>query len=138
MKSPFTICYTSKSRPDLTEEEIKDVFSYTSNANDANNVKGILLHSFGNFFQVLEGEEAYLVDLYENKIKKDNRHTDLYEVFNKKSVKPVFGTYSSSFEILENSEQLDALKLYLDQNKASSTTSEKLSRLLKPFIVLED
>lgn len=138
MKTSFTICYTSKSRADLTPEAINEIFSYTSKKNNANNVKGILLHSFGNFFQVLEGEEQFLTDLYENKIKKDNRHSNLYEVFNKKCIKPVFGRYSSSFEILSNSEQLEDIKQYLDQNKASSTTSEKLSRLLKPFIILED
>lgn len=138
MKSPFTICYTSKSNPDLTPEEIKDIFTYTSKSNNASNVGGILLHGFGNFFQVLEGEEKYLTDLYENKIKKDKRHSNLYEVFNRRSFKPVFKSYSSSFEILEKSEQLENLKIYLEKNKSSSTTSEKLFRLLRPFIILED
>ena len=137
MKLPYTICYVSKSKPDLSESQIKDIFTHASTVNNKCDVRGILLHSLGNFFQVLEGDEKYLIDLYENKIKKDPRHENIYEVYHKKTAKPVFTNYSSQFNIVEDSEQLEAIQVYLEENKISSTTSDKLSRLLRPFMLID-
>ena len=137
MKPNYTICYISKSDPSLTEADIQKIFQWTNAKNNKYGVKGILLHAFGNFFQVLEGDKKLLLDLYENKIKEDSRHSDIYEVYNKKTTQPVFTEYSSQFNIIKSSNQLDNIKKYLDDHRVSSTTSDKLARLLKPFIMLD-
>ena len=137
MRSNHTICYSSKASEHLSPEDIQDIFEQTNTRNNKNKVSGILIYSLGNFFQVLEGDQEYIEELYTEKIKNDTRHTDIYEVFHKEATKPLFANYSSSFQTIENSEQLDKVKEYLALNSISSTTSEKLSRLLKSFLILD-
>lgn len=136
MKRLYTICYVSKSSENITNEDITEIFQVTEQANNANEISGILLHSFGNFFQVLEGEKKDLVHLYEEKIKKDTRHSDIYEVFNRDMETPIFSTYLSQFLTITTTVQLDDIRKYLNANRTNST-SEKLSRLLKPFMIFD-
>ncbi len=137
MKSVYTICYFSKAAEDLSEEEIHEIFDHTNERNNERGVRGILLHSFGNFFQVLEGDEAYLTNLYNTKIKPDTRHSNVFEVINKESPKSLFEEYNSRFQTIENREQLDEVKAYLKLHSIQSTTSDKLSRLLRSFVILD-
>lgn len=134
MKSLYTICYISKAAPELNEQGIEELFNYTSQANNKNGVSGILLHSLGNFFQVLEGNEKHLLQLFE-KIKEDPRHAEMYEVYNKRTHHPVFENYKSTFDIVKNSDDLKTLITYLNVDKSNST-NHKLKRLLKPFDML--
>lgn len=137
MKSIYTICYTSKASRELSPEDVQDIFDHTSTRNNENNICGVLLYSLGNFFQVLEGDQEYIETLYDEKIKKDNRHSDIFEVFNKQALKPLFFDYSSNFQTIESNDHLDEVKNYLERNSISSTTSEKLSRLLRSFVILD-
>ncbi|WP_298351194.1 BLUF domain-containing protein [uncultured Dokdonia sp.] len=126
----YTICYFSKVAPDLTDEEIQEIFDHTYHQNNEKGVCGILLHTMGNFFQVLEGDEAYLTDLYENRIKTDPRHHSIFEVIHKEGSDPVFTSYSSQFLKVEDSEVLDDIKAYVKKHAIVSSTSDKISRLL--------
>lgn len=137
MKRLYTICYVSKAAENTTNEDIKDIFKVTEQANNAIGISGILLHSFDNFFQVLEGEKRDLEHLYEDKIKKDTRHSNIYEVFHRDMETPIFSTYLSQFLTITTSIQLDDIRKYLNTNRTNST-SEKLSRLLKPFIIFDE
>jgi hypothetical protein len=137
MKCLYTICYVSKASEHITKDDVKDIFKVTEQANNASGISGILLHSFDNFFQVLEGEKRDLEQLYEDKIKKDTRHSDIYEIFNKEMETPIFSTYLSQFLTITTSIQLDEIRKYLNSNRTHST-SEKLSRLLKPFIIFDE
>ncbi|WP_031428548.1 BLUF domain-containing protein [Flavimarina sp. Hel_I_48] len=135
MKLPHTICYISKSIKSLTHEDIQDILEHAEATNTECKVSGVLLHSMGNFFQVLEGGKEHITALY-NKILKDPRHTDVFEVYNHPSAKPVFLDYQSNFHVVKDNERLEWIRKYLVQNR-SSETSAKLTRLLRPFIFFE-
>lgn len=135
MKLPHTICYISKSIDSLSKEDIDGILKHASIANSDCDVSGVLLHSLGNFFQVLEGGKEHITSLYE-KICEDPRHTDIFEVYNKPSARPVFLDYQSNFHVITDNERLDWIREYLEQNR-STTTSKKLTRLLRPFIFFE-
>ncbi len=137
MKSNYTICYFSKASKDLSEESIHEIIAYSSEKNNIRGIRGILLHSLGNFFQVLEGDRKVLLDLYENKIKLDKRHHSIFEVINKSGSDPIFTKYSSKFEAVDDSEQLNEIKAYLAKHSIHSSTSDKISRLLKSFIIVD-
>ncbi|AFL81589.1 sensor of blue-light using FAD [Aequorivita sublithincola DSM 14238] len=137
MKRLYTICYVSKASENTTNDDIKDIFKVTEKANNATGISGILLHSFDNFFQVLEGEKRVLEQLYEDKIKRDTRHSNIYEVFNRDMETPIFSTYLSQFLTITTSIQLDDIRKYLNANRTNSI-SEKLSRLLKPFMIFDE
>ena len=138
MKSIYTICYFSKVSEDLTEGQIQEIFDYASTSNNENGVCGILLHSFGNFFQVLEGDKKYLTKLFNTKIKEDPRHHSIFEVINKDGCDPIFTKYNSRFQTIKNSDKLNEVKAYLSEHSIQSTTSNKLSRLLKSFLILDE
>lgn len=136
MNSYHTICYVSKVQPDLTDQQLQELFSHSSNSNNTKGIKGILLSTMGNFFQVLEGRKEQISSLYEV-IKEDSRHNDIYEVFNRPVSKPVFTNYNSAFNVIKTVDELEQLKTYLDTMPFDST-SEKLSRLLAPFLLMEE
>jgi hypothetical protein len=136
MKQLYTICYVSKASTTLTNSQIEDLFEYTAAWNNKHGVSGILLHSIGNFFQVLEGTEKVLLSLF-TRIKEDSRHGELYEIFNKRTSHPVFENYKSTFDIVKTNGDLKMLITYLNQDNSNSTNL-KLKRLLKPFDILGD
>lgn len=128
-----TICYTSKANPSLTKRDIEQIFNKTYTNNSLKGVTGILLHGLDNFFQVLEGKEKLILPLYNNLIKSDERHHSIFEIINKPKSKALFLDYSSDFTIVRTQKQLDTIKLYLKEHDVS--TSDKLQRLLNPFIL---
>ncbi|RDK84200.1 BLUF domain-containing protein [Marinirhabdus gelatinilytica] len=130
----YTVCYVSKATEGLGETEIEDVFATTLKNNAEKNIYGILLYGMGNFFQVLEGNKKTVESLYEQEIKNDTRHYDVFEIMRKTTQGPIFSSYSSVFTIVKTNEQLEQIKTYLRQNKVN-TTSDKLSRLLNPFLL---
>lgn len=136
MSQIHTICYVSKANPNLKNEEIIALFKQTEQNNRLNNVSGILLHSLGNFFQVLEGDEKYITDIYEKQILEDSRHSNVFEVYRGNISKPVFSNYLSHFQTITTSIQLEKIRNYLESNE-KIPISDKLSRLLRPFIIFD-
>jgi UDP-2,3-diacylglucosamine pyrophosphatase LpxH len=130
----YTLCYVSKAAVGLNNTAIEDIFLTTLQNNTRKGIHGILLYGMGDFFQVLEGDEKMIESLYEEQIKADPRHSDIFEVIRKETKKPIFSAYSSLFTIVKTDEQLEQIKAYLKQNSIH-TTSEKLSRLLNPFLL---
>lgn len=75
----YAICYVSTATRDLSKGEINSLLEFCKANNDRHNIKGILLYSDGNFFQVLEGEKKAVLGLME-KIKADDRHHSIIQV----------------------------------------------------------
>ncbi len=129
----YTICYTSKAMEGLNEASVELIFLSTQENNVAKNITGILLYSLGNFFQVLEGDEKTVKELYDEYIKVDPRHKDVFEIISK-NAPAVFSEYNSLFKIIQSSEELINLQEYLSRHNISST-SDKFKRLLNTFII---
>ncbi len=60
--------------PSLSREEVESILSSSARNNPARGVTGLLLYNGRNFLQLLEGEEAELVDLM-LRITHDPRHS---------------------------------------------------------------
>ena len=73
------ICYISTKDQSVGKLEILELFDYCKGENESTGIKGILLYSEGNFFQVLEGEKAVVIELFEI-IKKDYRHHSIIQI----------------------------------------------------------
>lgn len=131
-----TICYFSDAHDFTKEEDVNELFRAVSVYNNSNNIYGILLHFAGKYLQILEGDKNCIRELYE-KIQLDKRHSNIYEVFNKQADSLFFENYSSKFNILKTKKDLVNIQKYLDSNGMSSR-SDKLSRLLAPFIMFAD
>ncbi len=136
MKLPHTICYSSVGN-DLSEEDVENIFRVTSEHNQECEIHGLLLYSkeTNRFFQVLEGEKEEIRELYHRKIRRDSRHTDIIEIFDRPTSKPVFLKYSSKFNLVKTEEDLATIKKYIEENKYSKQNAEQIARLMEPFFL---
>ena len=74
------ICFVSNKNKEISIEQIEELLHSSSVNNDSSGIKGLLLYSEGNFFQIIEGEKINVKGLFE-KIKKDLRHYGIIQVF---------------------------------------------------------
>jgi hypothetical protein len=70
------IIYLSKRNPDMSVQELKDIFLVSDDKNLHQQLTGMLIYSNSCFMQVLEGELLPLNRVY-SKISQDKRHYDL-------------------------------------------------------------
>lgn len=129
----YTICYTSKAINNLSISEVESVFDATMSNNRVQGITGILLYSSGYFFQVLEGNQKEVKELFYETIYSDNRHFELFVVMEKFAEKSFFESYSTEFTVVKSRQDYYNLKGYIEANFVDSD-SEKIKRLLAPFI----
>ncbi len=96
----FAISYLSTANRDLNQDEVAELLDLTEVRNNNAGVNGLLIYSDGNFFEVIEGEETKIKELFEN-IKEDPRHRNIMMVFEKNIDKPLFEDKEANF-ISEN------------------------------------
>ena len=96
----FAISYLSTANRDLNQDEVAELLDLTEIRNNNAGVNGLLIYSEGNFFEVIEGEESKIKELFEN-IKEHPRHRNIMIVFEKKIDKPLFDEKEANF-ISEN------------------------------------
>ncbi len=92
----FAISYVSTANSDLNQDEVAEILEQTEIRNNNMGVNGLLIYSGGNFFEVIEGEETKIKDLFEN-IKEDPRHRNIMMVFEKEIDKPLFDDKEANF-----------------------------------------
>ena len=110
----YAISYVSTVNPGLSETEIQKALDFSKNWNNDNDITGILLYSQGNFFQVLEGEEQLLKDLF-SRIKSDERHHNLIRIFQKEIPDIKFDGYEADFISLDDRYKNENFDTYLTQ-----------------------
>lgn len=110
----YAISYVSTANPALSETEIQEALDYSKDWNNNHNITGILLYSQGNFFQVLEGEEQLLKDLFD-RIKADERHHNVITIFQKKIPNTQFDGYEADFISLDDRYNDENFDTYLAQ-----------------------
>ncbi len=92
----FAISYVSSANRNLNQDEVAELLDQTEIRNNNEGVNGLLIYSSGNFFEVIEGEETKVKDLFEN-IKEDPRHRNIMMVFEKEIDKPLFDDNKANF-----------------------------------------
>ena len=70
------LTYISKMSRSLSQEEIEEIGNISNQNNKLENITGVLLCLGGLFFQIMEGDETKVDQLYK-KIKKDDRHIEI-------------------------------------------------------------
>ncbi|WP_029036803.1 BLUF domain-containing protein [Salinimicrobium xinjiangense] len=73
------ICYLSTASKDLDYLEVRQLLEFCAEKNRSLEIKGILLYSDGNFFQILEGEKEVVLEIFQ-KIEKDSRHHGIIQI----------------------------------------------------------
>ncbi len=131
----YAIVYVSTASKDLKESEIKTMLDESVAWNNRNDLTGILLYSEGNFFQVIEGEENIVKDLFEN-IQKDPRHHNVMQLFGKAIHKEAFDGYKADFISGNAAYDQEKFKSYLKQiEMLDDSTQKAVKNMIKVFIV---
>ncbi|MFC6859078.1 BLUF domain-containing protein [Zunongwangia atlantica] len=130
----WAICYVSSENDRMEENHIEILFSQTQRNNMANDISGILLYSQGNFFQVIEGNAITIKELFK-KIENDDRHRNLFRVFNREIKQDQYDDYCCDFLTKYNqSEELNE-NYYLQFLKNLDHSSQTaVQNILKAFV----
>lgn len=89
------ICYVSNAAKNLSTSEINELLNFCEQNNNQHDLKGILLYSEGNFFQILEGEKEKVIALWNN-IQKDDRHYGIIAVIDRDITKGSYDNYRAT------------------------------------------
>ena len=128
------ICYVSSANSDLSQQQIKVLFNFCKEQNEQKDIKGILLYSEGNFFQIMEGEKDTVLAVFK-KIEQDPRHYGLIKIMGKDithgscdgyKVDILKGAHKKGYEIPQE---------YLVPLQGISAEAKKpMERILKMFV----
>jgi len=69
----FHLIYVSTAVLPMSENDLADLLKQCSARNERNRITGMLLYKNGHFMQVLEGDEARVMEIFAD-IEKDKRH----------------------------------------------------------------
>lgn len=78
----YIISYVSDADPNLKPEDISDLLEKTLKFNTSQDINGFLLFTENNFFQLIEGDEEKIKELY-FRIENDTRHTNIIKFIEK-------------------------------------------------------
>jgi len=135
----YSIAYVSTAQPDLEEISIKKMMEEFKVQNQLQNIRGILLYSQGNFFQILEVESSrkrVLKDLFK-KIQKDGRHYDVIKILEKETPAPSFSQYGTAFKTVFKSDNIKELYNFLKEEQQYNPEGySKIAYLTQKFLTL--
>lgn len=97
------LTYASTTNQEWSPEELLRLLKQSRTNNGAKNITGILLYSNETFFQVLEGDEATVEDLYKT-IEKDPRHKNCTLIEKLNITERAFPYWSMGFEKIKPEE----------------------------------
>lgn len=130
----YAICYVSTAVKDLPVDEVQKIFNHAGEKNKKNDVKGILLYSNGNFFQVLEGNKEYVLPLF-SLIEEDPRHHSIIQVVGKEISQGSFDGYEFDVVTEKNKLNPNLLKDYLKPLKGiDEKVQDVVQDILEAFI----
>lgn len=101
------LIYASTSSTCATPAELAAILATSRRNNTRDGVTGMLLHTGGSFFQVLEGEAA-AVDAAFARIAGDERHRDVVTIIRERIHQRAFGEWSMGFAEMDR-ETLESL-----------------------------
>lgn len=97
------LIYVSSAIGELSSEQLKAIMASSVRHNLANGLTGLLLYRRGSFMQVLEGEQATVVETY-RRIARDTRHFQLIELVREQIAERSFERWSMGFRELDDSD----------------------------------
>ncbi|EJF07325.1 mannose-1-phosphate guanylyltransferase [Thiovulum sp. ES] len=128
--------YASREVEHFSQEKILEMLKKAKEKNRDLNITGMLLYENGSFFQVLEGSEKDVSELFE-KIKYDERHTNIVEIISESIYQRDFENWSMGYAHLEKEdiEKLDGMNDFFSDGKCIADISKGRSKkLLNAFL----
>ena len=129
-----SICYVSTVSDYLDSNGMANLFNEIISKNNAIGITGLLLHSDGNFMQIMEGQKNLVVSLYES-IKNDPRHHHMIEILSQPIEHRIYENYQTGFSIVNTEKAIFKLKLYVNWlEKNFEGVIKTQAEIIQPFI----
>jgi hypothetical protein len=96
LKTLSHLIYASSGDPTMSIADLRAILDRARTVNSERNITGILLHSEGSYFQVLEGDAEEIDSLY-TKIALDKRHTNVVLIVREPIADRSFADWSMGF-----------------------------------------
>lgn len=129
------LIYTSTAVPGLESADLKTILQLARRNNAQRAVTGMLLYTAGSFFQVLEGGEATLEELFAI-IATDPRHRNATKIIHEPIAQRAFGDWTMGFTALESTElsDIEGLNDFFEQgNSMTNLQPGRAKKLLSAF-----
>lgn len=130
----YAICYVSTANTGLEKPDVQNLLDYTSNFNNAHDVRGVLLYSEGNFFEILEGDKKFVLELFDQ-IQKDTRHQNIIQVLGKELKQGAFDGFKAEIVTESNKYDYELVKEYMEQVEGlDAQTQGVVKQMLEVFV----
>lgn len=129
------LIYTSAATKEFNPADLKMILQIARGKNAQQSVTGMLLYTSGSFFQVLEGEEATLTELFTH-IALDPRHKSVTKIIHEPIAQRSFGDWTMGFLEGDTSEleMIEGLNDFFRQgNSLTNLESGRAKKLLSAF-----
>lgn len=128
------ICYVSNTKQNFRLVEILKLLEFWKERNESMGIKGILLYSEGNFFQILEGEKTTVLEVFQ-KIEQDPRHYGLIQIMGKDIIQGSCDGYKVDILNNEYKNGYEVPQEYLNALQCISPDVKKpMERMLEMFV----
>ena len=94
--SVFQLFYVSNASSTFKESDINKIIATAQEKNKESQLTGVLMFRAGTFLQLLEGDKAEVLNLYQ-KLHFDSRHTNLLSIFERETDKRLFQDWSMGY-----------------------------------------
>jgi hypothetical protein len=126
------LIYTSAAAPGLDASDLRTILQAARTKNAELSITGMLLHTSGSFFQVLEGDESTLLKLYST-ISSDPRHLKVTKIIHEPIAKRAFGDWTMGFSDIDESE-LETITGFSDFFQNGNSLANLLSGRAKKLV----
>jgi hypothetical protein len=129
------LIYTSAAASVFDPSDLKTILQVARSKNSQRSVTGMLLYTSGSFFQVLEGDEATLTELFAI-ISSDPRHTNVTKIIDEPIAQRAFGDWTMGFSEVDPSEleEIEGLSDFFQQgNSLTDLQPGRAKKLLSAF-----
>lgn len=129
------LIYTSAATKEFDPSDLKTILQLARSNNAQRSVTGMLLYTSGSFFQVLEGEEATLMELFA-RIALDPRHESVTKIIHEPIAQRSFSDWTMGFLEGDASEleMIEGLNDFFRQgNSLTNLESGRAKKLLSAF-----
>lgn len=129
------LIYTSRATPDFNPADLPTILTAARRKNAQQSITGMLLYTSGTFFQVLEGAEAALSELFAV-ISSDPRHRTVTRIIDEPIAQRAFGDWTMGYSEVAPSE-LEAIDGFSDFFRQGNSLADlqpgRAKKLLSAF-----
>ena len=130
---PFQLTYHSIARPDLNEQDIRDIMEVSMKNNAELNITGCLIYHNNFFLQILEGEKEVVLELFD-RIKLDDRNDQVTLLSTDDSKSRIFKEWAMAYYHIPQKKELSPEEKEVKSELLQlSDTSKKPNFTLKVF-----